>query len=140
LNSWVTLFVCAAFVLIALWHFRMAFSPSSGESAAVPSVDGKPLFVPSRKSTIAVGVVLLVFAVLVAATGGLLPTGLPPMWLSVCCGLLALGLLARAIGDFRYVGLFKKVRGTPFANMDTRIYSPLCLLLAIGVAVVAIPA
>ena len=62
LNSWVTPFVCAAFVLIALWHFRMAFSPSSGESAAVPSVDGKPLFVPSRKSTIAVGVVLLLFA------------------------------------------------------------------------------
>jgi hypothetical protein len=49
---------------------------------------------------------------------------------------LALGLLARAMGDFNYVGFFKRVRGTRFARMDTLLYSPLCLALAVGVAAV----
>jgi hypothetical protein len=50
---------------------------------------------------------------------------------------LAAGLLARTVGDFKYVGLFKRVRGTPFARLDTLLYSPLCLLLSLGVASVA---
>jgi hypothetical protein len=48
-----------------------------------------------------------------------------------------LGLLLRAVGEFRYVGLFKRVRGTKFAVLDTFVYSPLCLLLGAGVALVA---
>ena len=38
--------VCVVFALLALWHFVMAFSEISGESAATPSVEGKPLFAP----------------------------------------------------------------------------------------------
>ena len=45
--------------------------------------------------------------------------------------------VGRAIGDFKYVGFFKRVRGSKFARMDTLVYSPLCLLLALGVARVA---
>ena len=123
------------FVVLALWHFRMASRPFTG--SAVPSVDGKPLFVPSSGATVAVGVALLVFAVLVAATGSLVPLGLPARLLSWASLALSLGLLARAIGEFRYVGFFKRVRDGRFARMDTFVYSPLCLVLAIGVAVVA---
>lgn len=127
-----------AFVALALWHFYMALSPRSGESGAVPSVKGKPLFVPSRKSTVAVGIVLLLFAGLVAATAGMVSVGLPRVALSGLSYMLTLGLLARGVGDFRYVGLFKRVRGTRFATLDTLVYSPLCLLLAAGVALVAL--
>ena len=133
-----TLLVCAVFVLLAAWHFRMAFSPSSGTNGAVPSVDGKPLFSPSRGSTAGVGVVLLAFAALVAATGGLIPVGAPHGTLTWLSCALALALLARAIGEFRYVGFFKRVRGSRFAKLDTLFYSPLCLLLAFGVAAVAL--
>lgn len=130
--------VCAVFLFLSLWHFRMAFLTPSGESAAVPSVNGKPVFVPSTQGTILVAIVLMAFAALVAATAGIVDVGLPPValvWLSYG---LALGLLGRAIGEFRYVGFFKRVRGTPFARLDTWVYSPLCLLLAIGVALVAL--
>jgi hypothetical protein len=37
---------------------------------------------------------------------------------------------ARAIGDFKYVGFFKKMVGTPFAENDSRFYSPLSLFLS----------
>ena len=98
---------------------------------------GKPLFAPSTRATVAVGVVLLLFAGLVAATGRLLEVGVSPRLLSWLSLALALGLLARAIGEFKYVGFFKRVRGSRFAHLDTWIYSPLCLLLALGVALVA---
>jgi hypothetical protein len=126
------------FVVLASWHFYMAVRQPVGASGAVPSVDGKPLFVPSRKSTVAVGVVLLLFAALVAATAGLVHIGLPQTALSGLSVALALGLTARAVGEFRYVGFFKRVRGTRFATLDTLVYSPLCLLLAAGVATVAL--
>jgi hypothetical protein len=115
----------------------MAFGAMDGESGAVPSVAGKPLFVPSRASTLAVAVALLLFALLVAATAGALQLGVPLQVLSWLSYALALGLFARAIGEFRYVGFFKRVRGSRFARLDTFLYSPLCLLLAAGVAAVA---
>jgi hypothetical protein len=136
-NVFLPSLICFIFVVLAVWHVRMAFGPMGGESGAVPSVDGKPLFVPSRRSTLVVAVVLLAFAALVAGAAGLLSLGVPVRWLSWACYLLALGLLARAVGEFRYVGFFKRVRASPFARMDTWVYSPLCLLLAAGVGIVA---
>ena len=129
--------VSLAFVVLALWHARLALSPPSGESAAVPSVSGTPLFAPSAGATWTVAVVLLMFACLVAATAGLVKVGTPQrilVWLSYA---LALGLAARAVGEFRYVGLFKRVKDSRFARLDTLVYSPLCLALAVGVALVA---
>jgi len=134
MNNPVALIVCSTFTLIAIWHFYMAFQPQTGLTGGVPSVQGKPLFVPSPAATMAVGVVLLAFAGLVAATAGFVTVGLPQavlVWLSYG---LAAGLLARAVGEFKYVGFFKRVRDSKFARLDSLVYSPLCLLLAIGVA------
>ena len=130
--------VCLAFVILALWHFYMALVPRSGTAGAVPSVEGRPLFTPSRKATVGVGVVLPLFSALVAATAGLISVGLSRKALCWLSFTLAIGLLARAVGEFKYVGFFKRVRGSRFARLDTLLYSPLCLLLAIGVALVAL--
>lgn len=127
-----------ALVAIAAWHFYMALVPRSGLRSGVPTIDGKPLFFPSRKTTIAVGVVLLLCAGLVAATAGIVSVGLPPAALSWLSCALALGLFARAVGEFNYVGFFKRFRGSRFATLDTLVYSPLCLLLAMGVVFVAL--
>jgi hypothetical protein len=139
MNYSLPLLVCSIFFTLALWHFFMALTPASGVSSALPStVEGRPLFLPSKKTTAAVGVVLLTFAGLVASTAGLVPTVLSPSanrWLSYA---LAIGLLARAVGDCRYVGFFKRVRASRFAILDTFVYSPLCLMLAVGVAWVSL--
>jgi hypothetical protein len=137
MDAAVAIIVSLTFVVLALWHFRMALSTDKGTGGAVPSQSGKPLFVPSARATLAVGFVLLAFAYLVAAAAGLVASGLPRALLSWPCYALALGLLARAVGEFRYVGFFKRVRDSRFARLDTLLYSPLCLLLAIGVAFIA---
>jgi hypothetical protein len=38
--------------------------------------------------------------------------------------------LIRAIGDFKYVGFTKKVKSSTFAELDTKFFSPLCLVIA----------
>jgi hypothetical protein len=129
--------LCAIFVFLALWHVQMAFANRMGTSGGVPEVDGKPLFVPSRRSTLLVALMLLAFAALIAANAGLLALGVPAKFLSWMSYALAAGLFARAIGEFRYVGFFKRVKGSRFAKLDSLVYSPLCLVLAIGVAAVA---
>jgi hypothetical protein len=128
--------LAAVFMLLAAWHFFMALAGPRKGIAAVPSVDGKPLFVPSAAATVLVGLVLASFAVLVLAKADLVWLGLPQWTLAWMCAYLAIGLAARAVGDFRYVGFFKKVRSTAFARMDTFVYSPLCAMLAAGVALV----
>ena len=141
MTAMLPIIVSCVFTGLGLWHVRMAFSLSTaspGETSAVPSVDGKPLFVPSTRATLAVAVVLTLFAALVLATAGILTTGIPGpvlVWLSYS---LAAVLLARAVGEFRYVGFFKRVRGSRFAKMDTLVYSPLCVLLALGVGAIAL--
>lgn len=129
--------VSLTFLALAIWHLWMALSPEINASGAVPSVAGRPLSVPSARAFVGVAVVLLVFAALVAATGGIVQVGLPARYLSWLSFALSLGLLVRAIGEFRYAGFFKQVRGTRFARLDTLVYSPLCLLLAARVAFVA---
>jgi hypothetical protein len=137
MQTTIAIALCVVFVVLALWHVHMARAPATGVSGAVPSVDGKPLFKPSRNATLGVAAVLLLFAALVASTAGLIATGLPRILLTWLSYALAAGLLARAIGEFRYLGFFKRVRGTRFATLDSWVYSPVCLVLAIGVALVA---
>lgn len=137
MNNSLALILCLAFVVLALWHFYMALLPQSGKSGAVPSIEGKPLFIPSRRGTALVGVALAMFGGLVAATSGIISVDLSHAVLSWLSYALATGLIVRAVGEFKYVGFFKRVRGSKFATLDTFVYSPLCLLLGSGVAFVA---
>ena len=137
MNNALPIAVSSIFLVLGLWHFYMALVPSSCKGGAVPSVGDKPLFVPSAAATVAVGIVLLSFAALVAATSGILWLGLPRFALSGLSYALALGLLVRAIGEFKNIGFFKRNRGSRFATLDTFVYSPLCLLLSAGVATIA---
>jgi hypothetical protein len=36
----------------------------------------------------------------------------------------------RAVGDFKSVGMFKKIKKTSFAKKDTKIYTPLCIFIS----------
>ena len=57
---------------------------------------------------------------------------LPGWLLKYGLWIIAALFLLRAIGEFKYVGFFKKVNTTKFAKMDTKYYSPLCLFIAIS--------
>ena len=128
-----------AFVLtfLSALHIYWAFGGRWGWGVAIPQVDGRPAFTPSRFATLLVALGLAAAAVLPLARTGALPIAVP-QWLSQWLAVfLALIFFIRAVGDFRLVGLFKRVRGTSFSIWDTRLFSPLCLLLAAGFARIA---
>jgi len=93
-----------------------------------------------------VAATLAVALLLAAAAGvvfGSLWTWERPAWNHLFhWGTLLLGGIfgLRAVGDFRWVGFFKRERGGAFAVRDTWIYSPLCALLSAGCVQAAIGA
>ena len=84
---------------------------------------GKPLFEPGPIATLAVAALLL-FACTISA-GLVLQDHRRPLMLA-----MAAVFAIRAIGEFRYCGFFKKIRNSEFAYWDTRIYSPLCVVMS----------
>ena len=76
------------------------------------------------------GVALLLAAALSLEYIGVFSLPLPPWLTSLGMWMLGAVFLLRAVGDFRYVGFFKRHTDTRFARLDTLFYSPLCLLLS----------
>lgn len=127
---------------IAAIHLYWAAGGRRGIDAVLPQLPDAAsarVFTPSPLATIAVAAALLVATALVAMRAGIAPSaGIPPRWLTLGTGGVAAVLALRGIGDFRYVGLFKRVKGTRFARADSTLFTPLCLALAAGCAFVAL--
>ena len=126
----------AVFAGLSLIHVYWLFGGGVGQLAAIPEIDGKIVFQPSALATFVVAIGLALCAVVIAGTAGILALPLSKTVLAWLTRGLAVVLLLRAIGDFRLVGFFKRIRDTRFARLDTVLYSPLCLVLAIGAAIV----
>jgi len=131
------LLVATVFALLALLHLHWACGGNMGWTAAIPEVRGRPAFVPGVGVTLLVAAALASCAALVLAAAGLVATPFPSRLLQIAMDVLGLVFLLRAYGDFRLVGFTKRVRDTRFARMDTLLYSPLCLALAVAVVGIA---
>lgn len=133
--------IATTLVAIAGVHVYWACGGRSGLAIALPSKpgDNQPLFKPGRFATLLVALALGLAAWIVIATPGALAPLTPwsHRYNRAPTFLLSLVFALRAIGDFRYLGLTKRIRNTPFARADTRFYTPLCALLATACAYVA---
>ena len=110
-------------------HFYWAFGGKFGVNAVIPEIEGKTVFNPPFLATIGVSVSMLIAAWISWAPNENTDNNI------LIYGNLGIGIvfLIRAIGDFKYVGFSKKVKGSVFAKNDTHYYSPLCLVIsAIG--------
>jgi hypothetical protein len=136
MRDWMIVITALVFVGLGCLHIYWAFGGSTGSSAAVPQVNGMPSFKPTMTATFMVAAALFAAALAVAAGSGMILSGLPK-WLPITPAVvLATILAARAVGDFRLVGFFKTGGDGRFATLDTYLYSPLCLALAISVATI----
>jgi len=130
--------MAVVFCVLSLLHVTWAVGIPVGHAAAIPErEDGAPTFRPGPASTFAVAGLLFIAALLVTQRVGLGRGWIPAALVGPGCWALAAAFVLRAVGEFRYVGFFKRVRTTAFARMDTRYYSPLALLLGLGAGLVA---
>jgi hypothetical protein len=79
----------------------------------------------------------MIAAGIVVGQLGLVSTGLPSWLFEWGTRVLAAVFFLRAIGEFRLVGFFKRVRNTRFARWDTLLFSPLCLFMALVLMLIA---
>lgn len=138
MTRWIAVAVAGALALLAALHAYWATGGRWGRASALPEAGGRSLIDPSARDCLVVALALGCAAFVVATQGFGTREMLPPLLVRGACLGVAAVLLFRAAGDRRYVGFFKRVRGTRFARLDTWLYSPLCLLLGLGALVVAV--
>jgi uncharacterized protein DUF3995 len=123
--------------LLAVIHIYWALGGTLGKSRAIPTRDGQQLFTPTPFTTFLVAFGLFVMSALNAIRIGWITVPEISRFVRAGLWLTAAIFLLRAVGDFRYVGFFKRHGESRFAKLDTLLYSPLCLLLACLVAISA---
>ncbi len=127
---------------ISLIHVYWAFGGTLWVNAVIPTkIANEKAMNPPKILTFLVAMVISGFPVVYAEKIQLFTLGSMPTWLKEY-GLYVVAsiFLIRAIGDFNYVGFFKKVKATEFAINDTKYFSPLCLFLGgVGLLIEILP-
>ncbi len=129
MNFLPALIVSLIFLVLSLIHFNWAFGSKWGITKAIPTDNtGKKVMHPDAKASAIVGLGLLFFSLYYATH--LIHLDLPG-WTSYIGWCISAIFILRSIGDFKYIGFFKKIKGTEFAEMDTKLYVPLCLVIGL---------
>lgn len=112
------------FLLLGGIHLYWVFGGTWGAPYAIPSdANGKPVFKPRKMGTLLVAGCLIIAALL----------SVEVIFIGKSA-FLFIGLLfgLRVIGDFKYVGLGKKIKNTRFARKDATVFIPLCIYLSLS--------
>ncbi|MDG5788814.1 DUF3995 domain-containing protein [Evansella sp. AB-P1] len=118
---------------VSLMHFYWVLGGKVGIQTAVPEkASGGATFTPSKFATLFVAVGLLVVAFILLVQYNLIPFMEPNTFTKWVCIVFTFVFGIRSIGDFQYLGFFKRIKHSTFAKYDTFIYSPLCLYLAVA--------
>lgn len=131
-----SIIVASILSVISLIHFYWAFGGLYGIHSAAPRLRGKGDFSPPKILTFIIACLIGGLSVLAV----LLEVAESPMreTLSYIGYVTALVFIIRSIGDFKYVGFFKRIYNSKFAKKDTIYFSPLCLLLGCAFFVLSI--
>lgn len=121
---------CLFFIFLALLHLYWAFGGKWALWETIPHIDGKPAFHPNPIMMMGLTIALLGIASLFILLAWPIEALLP--WTRYIAWGFAGVFFARAMGDFKALGFTKKIKDTDFAYWDTRLYSPLCVLVALG--------
>ncbi len=126
-----SVFLSLIFLILAIFHLNWAIGNEWGLKYALPTKEegSAPTFRPGKVATliVALGLLLMAFFYFINPE-----PGNPNNWIFDYGRVIIPSIfLIRAIGDFKYAGFFKKIKTTTFGKMDTKYYSPLCLIIAL---------
>lgn len=126
------------FFVIGLIHISWVFGHEYGFRASLPMKEtGELLFLPKKIDCLIVGLGLLAFGFYYLVNSGLFEMAFPIWLVNYGKWVIPSIFIIRSIGDFRYVGFFKSIKSTSFGKLDTKFFSPLCLLIGVLGLIVA---
>lgn len=123
------------FTVLGGFHFYWLFGGIWGLKKAIPTKNDSvsTLSIP-KFGTLIVGLILVLFGLIYLIKSGLINVQVPNWVTNYGYWFIPSIFILRAIGEFNYVGFFKKIKDTEFANADSKIFTPLC----IGIGVIGI--
>jgi len=139
MNTIIGILLFTVLAFLSGLHFYWGLGGLWGKDISVPTnKQHKRVLNPSPLACFVVGFTLLAMAVFILAEAGIINI---PLWIwlddfGLC--MIAVIFLLRAVGEFNYVGFFKRIKGTNFADADTRYFSPLCILISLLVTLLEI--
>jgi hypothetical protein len=120
------------FLALSGIHFYWGMGGRWAADAAIPvSTDNVKVMHPGLVSCFIVATGLLAMGIFMLAKADAIQLYLPAWLDDYGARMIGILFIMRAFGDFRYVGFFKTIRRTEFARMDTRYYTPFCLLIGV---------
>jgi hypothetical protein len=123
------------FLFLSGIHIYWGFGGKLLSDAVLPTKDDNvKVMMPGIIPTFIVALGLLGFAFVVFVKIVELDFKIP-YWFDIVhkygLWVIAIIFILRAVGEFNYVGFFKKYKQTKFGQNDTKYYSPLCLTIGI---------
>jgi Protein of unknown function (DUF3995) len=127
-----SIILATVFFILSAIHIYWGFGGRVAMADAFPTKeDGTSLAkVPGIMASFVVAVGLFFFGLFYLLKGKLLSNVLPCYINEYGYWVIGFMFSLRALGDFKYVGLFKKIKATPFGIKDTNIYTPLCIFIS----------
>lgn len=124
-----TILISIVLIFLAVLHFYWAVFGIKDPSKIIPTRNNnKRVMAPGKFGAILVGIALLFFAFIFINK---ILVYIESDWTGYVAKGIGILFIVRAFGDFKYVGFFKSSKNSKFSVLDTRYYSPLCLLLGI---------
>lgn len=118
------------FLTLGVIHFYWAKGGKWAFKNAIPTKENGDLVLnPRTIDSIMVGLYLTIIAVFYLLQLNILKIDFPS-WTNYILWIIPTVFLLRAIGDFKYVGFFKRTKTTLFAKWDRKLFSPLCLAIS----------
>lgn len=126
------LILTAVFTFLSLIHIYWLLGGEWGLRGAIPQLENQKesLAIP-KLGTLVVALVLAFFGCFYFTQTGIIKSFFSENFERTLNWIIPVLFIARSIGEFKYVGFFKKVKSTYFSKWDTKFHSPLCF--AVGV-------
>lgn len=127
-----SIFLFLVFLVLGGFHFYWFFGGTWGLKKVIPSKENElnNLSIP-KLATLIVGLVLTLFGLMYLVKSGLIDFQISNWIKNYGYWFISSIFILRAIGEFNYVGFFKKIKNTEFSKADSKIFSPLCLIIGI---------
>jgi len=93
---------------------------------------------PSRVTTLFVALILLLFAAITLENINFFNIDINRKYIHDATLFVGVIFIIRVIGDFKFVGITKRIKGTKFAVKDNQVYIPLCLMLGVFNIIIAL--
>ena len=120
-------------MILSGFHFYWLFGGKWGGDQVFPTKNNNspPITIP-KLPTLIVAFGLWFIGLIYLNKSGLVSISFPDWLIRYGAWFIPCIFILRAIGEFKYVGFFKKIKGTKFAKADTKLFSPLCLFIGLA--------